>query len=533
MPHSDNDLLFAGCDAQLDTFSAKTSSPRQAPDIPARRVFVTKGPLRVTATAAREIAYLHVGAFSHPIMPRARVWRSEEVIILAQPSPNRFWAVQLVNSPTDAVERLDLVLTAICQFSEHPQISLPHIPIVEDNHEKHPSKLVLDAQAQCAQRRPHSHRSFEDSRGLTSSKRISSLPPTPGGSVSTRKAFFADKFGKEDPDVVAFHPRSGSSPTDDSFSNGHAGLKPGFKPARGMPRSESMPISRGLAPEKTPSNSRDEDETKPDRSPQPSYDQFTSSSTDEVFTPSMPADYAVDSPLDNQNASPPDPVFLSTPHQIQSQHDGAVASLSPDTVGRAEARTSLTLTINADMPPTPTAEEEPGAGNCPSDTNHHELFKTLEAILRVRGNHSLSCTDSESGSTSSLSSADSSSSNLSHKNPVFIATPKNSFSQLRAEFDNDYSLDEVLDMFEPDLLNESIEVPSVANSLAWYNHPLIPTALHPQDIARHPLHPNELVFLGTHSPKIDPRINTVGAFISWQMMNRFLTALRSDSDNSA
>lgn len=79
-----------------------------------------EGPLVISRTEGKELAYIHIGPFSRPLFPKSRVWRvSRSEIVLPQPTPGRYWLIGIDGAPR-ALERLRDILSGLCDYFEQP-----------------------------------------------------------------------------------------------------------------------------------------------------------------------------------------------------------------------------------------------------------------------------------------------------------------------------------------------------------------------------------------------------------------------------
>ncbi|CAN6599423.1 hypothetical protein TRVA0_001S07250 [Trichomonascus vanleenenianus] len=97
----DTVVLFASKDARLTQFNAIRTHDYDFPpnrDNRMKESLVTRGDLEVYKMLGKKAAFLRCGKFVHPILPRLRVWRTDDrEFILPQPIPSKFWRIVLLD----------------------------------------------------------------------------------------------------------------------------------------------------------------------------------------------------------------------------------------------------------------------------------------------------------------------------------------------------------------------------------------------------------------------------------------------------
>lgn len=115
----DTEVLFSGDDAKLTQFSAFRFKDFDFPPPDGNQIkeaLVARGTLQVYKMLGKErAAFIRCGAFVQPILPKLRVWRTQNnQFILPQPLPEKYWKIVL--PATSEYMDLELILDETCFY---------------------------------------------------------------------------------------------------------------------------------------------------------------------------------------------------------------------------------------------------------------------------------------------------------------------------------------------------------------------------------------------------------------------------------
>lgn len=147
MADSDSDTLFQGQDARISQFSAPTPSDSESLD---KRLLLQKGfepviaegRFRIYKILKRKATFLQCGKFVHPLLPRSRLTRvTESVLVFPQPIPGKYWRITLLWDSENDIDCLEGVLTKICCYeNSYKEICLLGAEEYDDDDDDKPNE---------------------------------------------------------------------------------------------------------------------------------------------------------------------------------------------------------------------------------------------------------------------------------------------------------------------------------------------------------------------------------------------------------